>query len=844
MESEDEVAQQESPVDDELSEEEASVAWFTDADRLKLIQLQCLKACAAQQSAVAEQTAPPSDDEATSRVEGDEPPSSAAWRLLPSGSKLHPWQEQALERWLETRRGTLQVATGAGKTWFALALMERLQRAEPDLRVAIVVPTIALMNQWYTELTRGSLPPQWIARAGDRHLGRFGTDTRILITVLATARDHLSGLVGSPDVAQHLLLVVDECHRVETDRARRIFECNPAYTLGLSATPGREDEGSSLDPSKYAATLTGQKLGPIFFTLNLRQALEADLLTPFRLEHIGLPLDKDERARYEAISRALGQARKTLREIYSRRKSSQPFEQWVQTVASRQGPGSAQATEYVSLQRQRKRLLYHCKARHDVSLALLREAVDRADSQTILFHESLEPVNRLYYEALQAGMPVVLEHSKVPSSVREESVEAYRSGLARAILSGKTLIEGFNVPSADVGIVAAATTGIRQRVQTLGRLLRKKAEGREAIIYILYCSDTTDEVMYEKFDQEAIVGGMSSRYYRWETTEDESWRAGLVELEGPPKLYVPLPEQVDARRLQIGSRYPGRAEGEDIKIDADLNLRRNDGTLVPNASELIDRIIRYNPVYRRGRVTRNGHVIVLGRPADEPEETRDVWLFAGLVGAPSDRNVSARVEGVVTAHGSGAMNDDTENVSGQAGEAASQVNANSDSAVGSAIGVDEACRVQEQAHEAAEVVIAAQGPDDAAVLPPNPQPQIVSQHSPAPVVAPVPLPEKPIRATLNAEARRGESAAKPVTFQMKSHRGNRRIARTGSSGYVVAIGPEGLEKRLLATVAALERTLGLTVHKVYFDSGRYWVEAKGDKHVLLEDQLCLEFPKS
>ncbi len=69
------------------------------------------------------------------------------------------------------KRGTIKVVTGAGKTILALAIMERLQAQNNNLRVAIVVPTIVLQNQWYEEILRNSnLPPP-----DDRQIGRGGS---------------------------------------------------------------------------------------------------------------------------------------------------------------------------------------------------------------------------------------------------------------------------------------------------------------------------------------------------------------------------------------------------------------------------------------------------------------------------------------------------------------------------------------------------------------------------------------------------------------------------------------------------------------------------------------------
>jgi len=45
-------------------------------------------------------------------------------------------------------------------------------------------------------------------------------------------------------------------------------------------------------------------------------------------------------------------------------------------------------------------------------------------------------------------------------------------GHANVMLSVKALIEGVDVPSADVGIIRVSNSSIRQRIQTFGRVLR------------------------------------------------------------------------------------------------------------------------------------------------------------------------------------------------------------------------------------------------------------------------------------------------------------------------------------------------------------------------------------
>ena len=52
--------------------------------------------------------------------------------------------------------------------------------------------------------------------------------------------------------------------------------------------------------------------------------------------------------------------------------------------------------------------------------------------------------------------------------------------------------EGLDVPSADVGIILSGTNQELQRIQRLGRILRKANGKRRALLYYLYSADTVE----------------------------------------------------------------------------------------------------------------------------------------------------------------------------------------------------------------------------------------------------------------------------------------------------------------------------------------------------------------
>jgi superfamily II DNA or RNA helicase len=624
------------------NEHEKGAFIFTTADRLQLLQLMTRRVMAERRARANKQEG---DETAASRDESRGSPTAALpdrWRLIPEGVSLYDWQRECLPRWLVHGRGTVKVATGGGKTLFALAAAQQLQNErEPDLRVVVVVPTIPLMYQWRDELRFGSLPDSAIALMGGGEELPPLSGVRVLISVLNSARERLPALIKKAGWGRRMLLVVDECHRSNATQARRIFDAEPAYTLGLSATPEQELEVGDLPTDEaYEKSFVGQALGAIIYDFTIGQSLAAGLLTPFEVWHIGLSLEPEEASEHARLSREIGDLRRTLQTRHRRSRSRQGFLAWCQSQASRGGPAAAEAERFIGLANRRKRLLYRAKARIDVALAVLSESMTDPAGRAIVFHESIDDIEALFLRATEQGLPAVLEHSQLPDSLRAENIEAFRQGTARVIISAKSLVEGFNVPSADLGVIAASSSSVRQRIQSLGRMLRRKSGGRSARIIVLYICDTEDEAIYEKTDWENVVGAERNRYFVWRgSAESAGWTAGLDEAPTPPRHYRPPSWEIDVDRLKKGDPYPGKPDGLDLRVDQAGNLRTEDGVLIPVRGDITEAILEYNP-YRRARRTPAGHLIARVDPHDS--EGAD-WRFLGSVELPDDANEDASV---------------------------------------------------------------------------------------------------------------------------------------------------------------------------------------------------------
>lgn len=532
----------------------------------------------------------------------------ARWELT-RGIELYHWQKECIEQWLKKGKGIIKVVTGLGKTILALAIAERLQReVDPELRVVIVVPTIVLMNQWYTEIVeRSNLPREFVGRLGGGHQDDLST-RRVLICVLPSASQKLPGMVRKANIKEHLLLVVDECHRAGATEAKKVLNTPRRWSLGLSATPEREDEEEEADG--FENTVLGRKLGTVVYEMTLAQALELGLLPPFVIKHYALPLTAAERLRYEQLSRQIADAEAELRSLAPHGKTSGAgFFRWLRGGAMRSEAGPL-AGRYLALLDKRLNLLFGMEARRKAVLKILeKELTDDPQRRAILFHESIDEVNKLFVEMQARGLPVVAEHSKLPDGLREGGIWLFRKGIAKVIVSAKALIEGFNVPEADLGVIVASSKSVRQRIQSLGRLLRKYRDphGQEkaSVIHVLYAKDTVDETIYEKVDWEEITGLEANEFYEWDVESEP------LKVDGPPRRPLPSDTAVDATSLASGDEYPGRYEGDEFSCDTAGNVYDSSGKPVVVPEGLVQKIREIKGSFGRFRVTpRQRHVLV------------------------------------------------------------------------------------------------------------------------------------------------------------------------------------------------------------------------------------------
>lgn len=549
---------------------------------------------------------------------------------FPPSFELYDWQSDAVEAWFEggpdrqPERGIAQVVTGAGKTVMALGVIQRWLVADPDRVATVVVPTNVLMQQWLTELvSKLNVPVDEIGWAGGGHKDDFD-DCRVLVSIVNSAvqDDYLRTALREADRSEHLL-VADECHRYTGDTFSNIFDYPRSSSLGLSATAvSRGDDERTEDDE-----LLLRGLGNIYYELTYDEGIQRGLIPEFSIEYIGFELAPQERNQYERLSRKVSDAVKDIRQRYEHRLYDLPggFAQKLQIIRKETDGPTPAIADYFEYTQDRRELVDNAAARQAITLRLLRNAIDDGD-KAIVFQERIEQLEKLVAPIDRRGVDArtgnlsddgenyrenlyrefdglrevdqqieqlfadpdywpVMYHSGHSRGVWNDlAMEWFRQdGMADVMLSVKALIEGVDVPSADVGIVRVSSSSIRQRIQTLGRILRTGDDPDEqSTLYVLYARDTVDERIFQEYDWQTELASAHVEHWVWEPDSDEGFASGRLREaasdEHPPR---PEPEVIpDPDELELGDPYDGsRDPVRQVSVDSNGKLfeKQRDG---------------------------------------------------------------------------------------------------------------------------------------------------------------------------------------------------------------------------------------------------------------------------
>ena len=376
---------------------------------------------------------------------------------LATGGKIQrqppfPYQADALAAWEANRcRGVVVLPTGSGKTFVAVMAIDQRPRS-----TLVVVPTLDLLNQWYDLLEAAFDVPVGLIGGG------YYEPTDITVITYDSAHIHMDR-IGN----RFGLIVFDECHHLPSESYSLAARCSLApFRLGLTATPERADGRED----RYA-----ELIGLVVYRKDIDE-LTGSYLADYETQRIEIELTEQERAEYAAE-----------RAIYVGFVRSQGINfgtpsGWSDFIirSSRSDEGRRAFDAY----RRQRQLSLAASGKLEVLARLLH--AHRRD-RCIVFTQDNATVHDI---AARFLVPTITHQTKVKE--RRAILAAFNQGLLNVVVTSKVLNEGVDMPEANVAVVLSGSGSVREHVQRLGRVLRKRA-GKRAVLYELVSAGTGEE---------------------------------------------------------------------------------------------------------------------------------------------------------------------------------------------------------------------------------------------------------------------------------------------------------------------------------------------------------------
>lgn len=347
-------------------------------------------------------------------------------------------------------RGIVVKATGAGKSKVAILYAKKTK----PKTIALIVPTEELRDDTWGEEFK-----KWKAIDIYEKIDRY---------CYASAHKIFE--------KEYDLVILDECHHLTALGSEFFANNNVKDIIALTATLPSDTEKKDI--------LKSLGLNPVY-TITIDQALEMDLVAPFKIKVLFTQLDTVDKY-IAAGSKAkpfmtteYGQYTYITNVINSLVGAKDDPE------SSGQKSLTARDRDYLKvLSLKRMRLIYNLKSKAKVAKVLI-SSLEKED-RTLIFCGSIAQAEELCPHRY---------HSKIHKS--NNDLELFKAEKLNTLSCVNALNEGVNISNLDKGIIVQLNSNELNLIQKIGRIIRKRP-GHEALIYILCCKGTQDEVWLKK----------------------------------------------------------------------------------------------------------------------------------------------------------------------------------------------------------------------------------------------------------------------------------------------------------------------------------------------------------
>lgn len=355
-------------------------------------------------------------------------------------------QKECLRRWLKAGgHGTLECATGFGKTKTALDLIDAFVTKNPESQTLIVVPTQLLKDQW-------------IEKIDERGLG-LNTRVEIINTVIKQT--------WSCD-----LLCIDECHLCVSTTFVQVFQAvEYNYILCLTGTLERLDMRHVI-LEKYA---------PVCDRITIEEAEANGWVAPHKEYVVMIKTDLSD---YNAWTQKFNSYFSTLNYDFNfaMKLVTDPIarNKWAKQMGYQSKQATAIVMDWMRLMKKRKDFIMN----HPKKLEIARKILNaRKDKKAITFSATIKMA-----ESIGIGETI---HSQKKSKENKEIIERFNDAATGVLNTSKSADQGVDCKGVNLEVILHTDSSKIRKVQRLGRSIRFE-EGKIAEIFTLVIAGTQE----------------------------------------------------------------------------------------------------------------------------------------------------------------------------------------------------------------------------------------------------------------------------------------------------------------------------------------------------------------
>jgi len=406
------------------------------------------------------------------------------------------YQKDAYNEWVKKDySGVFAMATGTGKTITSLNCLLNLYNKEGFYRAIILVPSIALLNQWEEEVNSfnfknilkvggGNNWEQDLANYSSNFSWGLKTDLIIISTYGSFVLDRFQNLFKK--IQEDFLLIADEAHNMGANNIKsKLTDLKVTKKIGLSATPKRiyDPEGTLAIDAFFSDS------PPYTYSFGMEKALEFGFLTGYKYYPKIVELTEGEFEEYTEIS-------KKLLKFFDFENGKFKDDPIVEILLLK-----------------RKSIIHKAKNKLDLFSSIIGELIKKKkdkfvfayipEGNTINYEGDTVKILNQYLRKVHKDYPDKKMNSYTSEDQNlDEVLRGFEDGKIEILFAMKMLDEGVDVPRAEVGIFASSTGNPRQFIQRRGRLLRKHKDKAYSTIYDMVVIPKLDSNLGELFNIE------------------------------------------------------------------------------------------------------------------------------------------------------------------------------------------------------------------------------------------------------------------------------------------------------------------------------------------------------